>query len=365
MAMIKCPECGNDISDKAKICPKCGYKQRRKTNLQIIAIGGIILGGILIVLSLVLWFLNHQSSSDHLLSEEQTSEKNEDDKERKKTVDKSSEDSVETSEMIAEGEFVGTEDLYVIAAFIYDNHLYIAVRNESDKPIIDFSVAYTLFDKNGFSTTTEENGYEQTSVEAANIMPGEYYIGTWSCSENSKYAEATVENISFFGGSSWEAQNIKTWANDTRKSFTVDKHNANVAALSNDAKKAVKNEYAKLSHEKIAYTNQFSSSGDYQFWVINTGEKGIAKIYIYILQFDKDGFAVPVSPYDMFCKNGRLSGGTINLAAGKSDEFSDSLFFDASTYRFLSVISKIEFSDGDEWENPYLIEWILTNSLGH
>jgi uncharacterized membrane protein YvbJ len=24
MAMIKCPECGNDVSDKAVSCPKCG-----------------------------------------------------------------------------------------------------------------------------------------------------------------------------------------------------------------------------------------------------------------------------------------------------------------------------------------------------
>ena len=25
MAMIKCPECGKDVSDKAKCCPNCGY----------------------------------------------------------------------------------------------------------------------------------------------------------------------------------------------------------------------------------------------------------------------------------------------------------------------------------------------------
>jgi ribosomal protein L7/L12 len=25
MALIKCPECGHDVSDKAASCPKCGY----------------------------------------------------------------------------------------------------------------------------------------------------------------------------------------------------------------------------------------------------------------------------------------------------------------------------------------------------
>lgn len=25
MALIKCPECGNEVSDTAQSCPKCGY----------------------------------------------------------------------------------------------------------------------------------------------------------------------------------------------------------------------------------------------------------------------------------------------------------------------------------------------------
>lgn len=30
MALIKCPECGNQISDKAESCPKCGYELNKK-----------------------------------------------------------------------------------------------------------------------------------------------------------------------------------------------------------------------------------------------------------------------------------------------------------------------------------------------
>lgn len=30
MALIKCIECGNEISDKAEICPKCGAKTKKK-----------------------------------------------------------------------------------------------------------------------------------------------------------------------------------------------------------------------------------------------------------------------------------------------------------------------------------------------
>lgn len=30
MALIKCPECGNKVSDKANACPKCGYPNNKK-----------------------------------------------------------------------------------------------------------------------------------------------------------------------------------------------------------------------------------------------------------------------------------------------------------------------------------------------
>lgn len=29
MALIKCKECGKELSDKAKICPNCGYRERK------------------------------------------------------------------------------------------------------------------------------------------------------------------------------------------------------------------------------------------------------------------------------------------------------------------------------------------------
>ena len=31
MALIKCEECGKEISSSAKICPNCGYKNDNKT----------------------------------------------------------------------------------------------------------------------------------------------------------------------------------------------------------------------------------------------------------------------------------------------------------------------------------------------
>lgn len=62
MALIKCPECGKEISDQAKTCPNCGYKLKRHLKLNIknrkiyiniacgaavvVCIGGIVFYGI-------------------------------------------------------------------------------------------------------------------------------------------------------------------------------------------------------------------------------------------------------------------------------------------------------------------------------
>ena len=36
MALIKCSECGQDVSDKASACPNCGYPIQRKQNMQMV-----------------------------------------------------------------------------------------------------------------------------------------------------------------------------------------------------------------------------------------------------------------------------------------------------------------------------------------
>lgn len=46
MALIKCKECGNDVSNTAATCPKCGAKVPKKTGM-----------GTWIISGLVIWFL--------------------------------------------------------------------------------------------------------------------------------------------------------------------------------------------------------------------------------------------------------------------------------------------------------------------
>lgn len=49
MALIKCPECGKEISDTIRKCPNCGYRKKTKTDKKIFIIGGAIVALALII----------------------------------------------------------------------------------------------------------------------------------------------------------------------------------------------------------------------------------------------------------------------------------------------------------------------------
>lgn len=51
MSMIKCPECGKEISDSAKVCPNCGFQIKKKKPVWLIIIASIC--GVIAVLVLI------------------------------------------------------------------------------------------------------------------------------------------------------------------------------------------------------------------------------------------------------------------------------------------------------------------------
>lgn len=59
MALVKCPECGKEISDTSKRCPHCGYREKKKINKKVFLIGGIIIA-LLITFGIVFSFINRE-----------------------------------------------------------------------------------------------------------------------------------------------------------------------------------------------------------------------------------------------------------------------------------------------------------------
>ena len=68
MAIIKCPECGQEISDQSRNCIHCGYPLKKQKGIvlkehrnKILAVGAVFLG-ICAVIVLITFFLNRNSS---------------------------------------------------------------------------------------------------------------------------------------------------------------------------------------------------------------------------------------------------------------------------------------------------------------
>ena len=67
MSMINCPECGKEISDKAKKCPNCGYRIENTFNIKWVSILVILLIAAIVTVSLIM--VNNRRKQEHRISE--------------------------------------------------------------------------------------------------------------------------------------------------------------------------------------------------------------------------------------------------------------------------------------------------------
>ena len=192
--------------------------------------------------------------------------------------------SVPTPTLTEAAAFEPSENLKVIAAFVYDNDTHIVVENTGEQAVLNYRVAYINFDKNGFVATKDSDGYETGKADTANIIPGAKNIAGWY-GANGAYAVATVIGIDYADGTIWEANEtqIDNWAKETSKSFRVDAQKERIAELKNIGVFAESNEYATLVDYSIKHGNQFSSDHDLHFSLKNTSDQGIANLKIFIL----------------------------------------------------------------------------------
>lgn len=70
MALIQCPECGKSVSDKAKICPHCGFSSIKRENKKLTA--SILISVVVCVLMIgcaIYFTQSNQSDADSLFSD--------------------------------------------------------------------------------------------------------------------------------------------------------------------------------------------------------------------------------------------------------------------------------------------------------
>jgi len=61
--------------------------------------------------------------------------------------------------------FEPNENVRVVATFIYDNDTYVVVENTGEQAVLNYRVAYINYDKNGFVSTNDSDGYKRGKKE--------------------------------------------------------------------------------------------------------------------------------------------------------------------------------------------------------
>ncbi len=57
MALINCPECNSQVSDKARECPECGYPIKENWFLESLKLGCITILAIIVVIIVLYIFM--------------------------------------------------------------------------------------------------------------------------------------------------------------------------------------------------------------------------------------------------------------------------------------------------------------------
>lgn len=260
--------------------------------------------------------------------------------------------------------FEESKDLKVKATFIYDDDTYILFENTGEQPILNCELVYINFDNNGFSTTDDPDGYVKCHVDTINLMPGEKAMYSWY-GATGNYASAVVTGIDYADGTTWEMTGIDLWAKKAISEFSTENQKEMLSKMSETSPLAETNEYVNLIDYSIEHGNRYSEKHDLHISLENTSDQVITLIDFFVLEFDKNGFPVSVSPYDTFCINGHYTGVEGNINMHESGSFTADLFISPSTKQVKLIVSDIKFIDDTEWVNPYLYEWIIANNKSY
>lgn len=272
----------------------------------------------------------------------------------------------ESTSEIKLGKFKSSEELKVIGAFVNDNYCVVAVENVSEKTVRDYDVAFVGFDAAGNAIKLDNDKWYKTGiVDTANILPGNSYglDSSFSCFNDAVvYVEATVSSITFTDGTTWTADNIESWADDTTSAFSVDDYKAKVENMKAFSMQAETNPYVKIVAADKYDDNQFSSSDDLDITYKNIGTQDIRRIEAIVMEYDENGYAINVSPYSYVTINCRkISFDDANLVAGGSCCGNNTLLFEGNCERFKVLITELEFVDGTKWTNNNAFQWIVYN----
>lgn len=241
----------------------------------------------------------------------------------------------------------------------FTNHV---VKNNSDRTIKNIQVVFAEFDRNGFFLADSETNRRKKDYPSINLLKDQItilYAGS-PISDNAQYVEGAISKIEYMNGDVWESDSLKTWFSEMEKGIDIEMKKSVIEEMREFAGEAEKNDYISLRFLGCSPKNRYTEVS-FSTDVFNTNGKVIQSFEITALCFDKNGFPLNVADGCYLANNTIVyEQKGINISSSGNGEGVFSIAHDTESISSVKgIISKISFSNGDVWENPYEPYWEL------
>ncbi len=272
----------------------------------------------------------------------------------------------------------------------YGKHFFAFVKNCSKDTIVDYSVAYIGFDRNGNVTDANNGGeeYGTRKITMANILPGCVHglsegetEGILVGSDTAvgevnavRYVKSAISYIKFKSGKEWEMGNLDAWVKDTIKDFSVEDQKNYVQTLKADAEKAMDNPYlvfksARTTRSENRYNNPEREALDLTTTFVNISDKVINSFAIIVLGYESGnkGITLTLSNRNVGWNRRYITKNSHRIESDfqvrPQEEFSQTAKSALASYctDYLIIVECIEFEDGTVWNNDYALQFMMYN----
>lgn len=244
------------------------------------------------------------------------------------------------------------------------------IHNTGEKTIKDITFVIRAYDKNGTPIDTiayHSKPYTECLYESINLISGEYWnppperystLHTQN-DEAIAYVEGAISAVKFTDGSTWECESIDAWVKQADEDFSVEERKNEISQMKDLADKAFENPYMTVS--TVVDGKDGSMDLAYRITSKDIGDLVIKDFTLKTLFWDKNGYSVDFSYGELAenCVEDILE--DANLKANGRGTINKNIFTGqySDIKTAMSIVSKIEFRNGDTWTNPYELYWQL------
>lgn len=245
--------------------------------------------------------------------------------------------------------YVPSKDIEVAVTYVNSEttgNARVVTRRTSDTELTGIDLACVYYDVDG----KQIREYER--IECTFSTKDDLSIWTFTAPGGCKYLEAVIAAVTYADGTKETCPGVATWAEETTKAFTVEGYKKAMTEM------AGKEGAAAEKCDAVEYSVAAPENNTVSLKLKNNSGKEIADVNAYLLWFDANG--APIDMKGVLVSNSEKVSAK-NLVADEEASYTVNAPEGAASVK--AIVQKVIFADQTVWENDYVYEWAVVNSI--